>query len=268
MVVQNGSLDAVYLADRTDPERFALLKRLRAAALATPGVVEALYREPNPTDGDTANTVDGAHPGWHAAGERSGDLLVTHASGGAFSDPSIDLEPAAGQPRRPADARQLHRGHRRRRATCVQQRVAGTAGPLFDDTLDNPQQAENVDPAPTIMGLLGLAPPRDSDGRFLTEAFDLTALPGRGAPAVTPKLRVKRLSCRRLRVTIRPRTGRHDLRVGKKQVLQRQRPLARAGEGEAADARCGCAPSLRSASGAAGPGRQAHRPRRGAAARR
>lgn len=70
MVVQNGSLDAVYLADRTSPGRFELLKRMRAAALATDGVGEALYREPNPADGGTANTVDGTHPGWHAAGPR------------------------------------------------------------------------------------------------------------------------------------------------------------------------------------------------------
>ena len=56
----------------------------------------------------------------------------------------------------------------------------GSAEPLFDDTLVNPLQAENVDPAPTVMGLLGLAAPRDNAGRFLGEAFDLAACPGAG----------------------------------------------------------------------------------------
>ncbi len=218
MVVQNGSVDAVYLADRTDPQRFELLKQLRAAALATPDVVEALYREPNPADGDGAFTLDGVHPGWHAAGERSGDLFVTHASGGAFTDPSFSSNPLPGNHGGPQTRDNFFAvtgggGYLR------QQRVPGTAGEQFDDTLANPEQAENVDPAPTIMGLLGLAPPRDSAGRFLSEAFDLAALPGHGAPAVTPRLRVKRLSCRRLRVTVLPRTGRHDLRVGKQRVL-------------------------------------------------
>ena len=251
MVVQNGSVDAVYLADRTAPDRFELLKRLRAAALGTPGVVEALYRESNPADGDGAFTLDGAHPGWHAAGERSGDLFVTHESGGAFTDPSFSSNPLPGNHGGPQTRDNLIAvagggGYLR------QQRVDGTAGPLFDDTETNPQQAENVDPAPTIMGLLGLAPPRDNAGRFLAEAFDLSALPGRGAPAATPKLRVKRLSCRRLRVTIRPRTGRHDLRVGKKRVL-RDSPRSRVRVRVKPRRRVRLRATLRAASGAAGP---------------
>lgn len=250
-VVQNGSLDAVYLADRTDPQRFELLKQMRATALATPGVVEALYREPNPVDGDIANTLDAVHPGWHAAGERSGDLVVTHASGGAFSDPGLTSNPIPGN----------HGGPQTRDnffavtgggAYLRQQRVEGTAGPQFDDTEANPGQAENVDAAPTVMGLLGLAPPRDSAGRFLGEAFDLSALPGRGAPAAAARIGVKRLSCRRLRVTIRPRTGRHDLRVGRKRVLTdstRSRVRVRVKPRRRVRIRA----ALRSAAGAAGP---------------
>ena len=72
VVVQNGSVDLVYLADRTSPNRFDLLKRMRAQALATEGVQEALYREPNPADGGTANTLAGAHPAWHLEGARDG----------------------------------------------------------------------------------------------------------------------------------------------------------------------------------------------------
>jgi hypothetical protein len=68
VVVQNGSVDMVYLANRNAPGRFALLHRMRERALATDGVHEALYRAPNPEDGEGAHTLDGAHPGWRLAG--------------------------------------------------------------------------------------------------------------------------------------------------------------------------------------------------------
>ncbi len=232
VVVQNGSVDAVYLANRTSPGRFELLKRMRAAALANPNVAEALYREPNPADGGAAHTLAGAHPGWRLAGPRSGDLVVTTKAGGAFSDPSFSSNPIPGN----------HGGPQTRDnffavvggGPFVRQALPpGTPGPLFDDTLQNPMQAENVDPAPTAMGLLGLFPPKDSAGRFLTEAFDVTKLPGGGAPALRPRVGVKRIgratprrrvragrSCRRarsrkvrLRVSIAPAGGRYDLQV-------------------------------------------------------
>ena len=44
------------------------------------------------------------------------------------------------------------------------QSLAGNRDAFFDDTLSNPAQAENVDVAPTVMGLFGLAAPRDSAG--------------------------------------------------------------------------------------------------------
>ena len=104
-----------------------------------------------------------------------------------------------------------------------QQSVAGEAAPLFDDTVQNPSQAENVDPAPTIMGLLGLAAPRDSQGRFLTEAFDLAALPGGGAPAgAAPRLKAKR-RCGRLRIRITGSKLPVDLTVGGRRVLDDSR---------------------------------------------
>ena len=86
----------VYLANRRADGRFELLKRMRESALATDGVSEALYREPNPADGGAANTLDGVHPGWHLAGARTGDLVVTHDSGGAFSDPGSFDNPIIG----------------------------------------------------------------------------------------------------------------------------------------------------------------------------
>ena len=94
MVVQNGSVDLVYLADRTSPNRFDLLKRMRAQALATDGVQEALYREPNPADGGTANTLAGAHPSWHLDGARTGDLVVSRTTGRRLLGPGLVRQPA------------------------------------------------------------------------------------------------------------------------------------------------------------------------------
>jgi phosphonoacetate hydrolase len=182
VVVQNGSVDMVYLANRQAPGRFELLDRMRERALATDGVNEALYREPNPDDGRRAHTLDGTHPGWRLAGARTGDLVVTHAPAGAFSDPGSFDNPLAGN----------HGGPQTRDNFFAvtgggpgvrSQTLLGSQDQFFDDTLANPGQAENVDVAPTVMGLFGLAAPRDSAGRFLSEAFDLCRIPGGGTPA-------------------------------------------------------------------------------------
>ena len=219
VVVQNGSVDLVYLADRTSPNRFDLLKRMRAQALATEGVQEALYREPNPADGGTANTLAGAHPAWHLEGARTGDLVVTHTPGGAFSDPGSFDNPLTGN----------HGGpHTRDNFFAVtsggdavrSQALAGNRDVLFDDTTSNPGQAENVDVAPTVMGLFGLQPPTGNAGRFLSEAFNLGAVPGAGTPpsaAGRARLHVRRLTRRRCAAVRRyglrwtPRGARYDL---------------------------------------------------------
>ena len=83
-IVQAGSADYVYLADRRAQSRFALLKRMRQIALATPGVADAFYREPNPRDANRAHTINKTYPGY--AGPRTGDLLVFSKPGQAFSD--------------------------------------------------------------------------------------------------------------------------------------------------------------------------------------
>ena len=105
-----------------DPGRFELLKRMREAAIGTGNaaaqiagagpISEALYREANPADGGAANTLDAVHPNWHLAGARTGDLVVTHERGRRVLRPD---QPAGRQPRRAADARQLHGGDRARR---------------------------------------------------------------------------------------------------------------------------------------------------------
>lgn len=191
------SVAHAYLADRASPDRFALLKRMRAAALASPDVAEALYREPNPQDGGSQHTVAGAHPGWHATHVRSGDLLVLPAPGASFADDTLET---------PTDPLPGAHGASQTRdnffaviggGTFVRQAtLEGQVAPNFDDTLLNPGQAENVDVASTVMGLFGLFEPRHDAGRFLSEAFDLAAMPGRGRPATRPRLSARCISSR------------------------------------------------------------------------
>lgn len=214
VVVQNGGLDAVYLADRTDPGRFELLRRMRESALATEGVTEALYRQPNPADGGAEHTIAGTHPGWHTAGPRTGDLIVTSDQGVAFAEPSESSFLLTGN----------HGGPLTRDNFFAvvgggdfvrQQAVGGTALPAFDDTLVLPQQSENVDMAPTVMGLFGLGATRDNRGRFLANALALGRLPGVGKPEGRPRLRV-----RNCRATWGPRGARFDVRARGRTVLR------------------------------------------------
>ena len=203
LTVLNGSADMVYLANRKSSRRHVLLKRMRAAALRTPGVVEALYRRPNPADGGRRHTLRAVHPGWRLDGPRTGDLFVTDRSGGAFAEPDNELVGNHGGPQTRDNFFAVVGGG----AQVRQGLPAGRRGPLFDDTLINPRQAENVDPAPTVMGLLGLAPPRDSRGRFLSEAIDTAALPGAGTPAMRSTLKVFCRPARQGRVPLRVRMG-------------------------------------------------------------
>lgn len=211
--VQNGGAEFIYLADRASPGRFELLKKMRAAILSDPNVSEVLYREPNPVDGGEAETLGARHPAWRLAGERTGDLVVTAKPGTAFSDPSSTSNPLPGN----------HGGWSTRDHLFAvvgggpfvrQARAAGLAGPMFDDALVNADQSENVDVAPTVMGLFGLAAPADSEGRFLANAFDLSSLPGAGAPAGRPRVGVRRLKGRRVqrfRLTLSPAGGSFDV---------------------------------------------------------
>ncbi|CAA9471177.1 MAG: hypothetical protein AVDCRST_MAG30-119 [uncultured Solirubrobacteraceae bacterium] len=187
-IVQNGSAALVYLTNRTSPDRFTLLKRMREAAtnganplsqLAGPPAVEALYREPNPADGDQANTLDGRHPAWRLTGERTGDLVVYSQSNTSFNDPINPLAGNHGGPQTRDNFFAVVGG-----SDLVNQRaIEGAQDPLFDDTERNPAQAENVDVAPTVMRLLGRPAPAQSEGRFLAEAFRADRL----APQVVPR---------------------------------------------------------------------------------
>ena len=233
-VVQNGSASLVYLANRTDPGRFELLKRMREAALGSGNaaaqlsgsgpISEALYREDNPADGGAAHTLRTVHPNWFLEGARAGDLVVTHDAGGAFNDP---INPLAGN----------HGGPQTRDnfmavigpASMVQQRVPpGEAQPGFDDTGSNPDQSENVDVAPTVARLLGLGPPRDSQGRILGEALHADGLPRVRLPRLALSVSPKRVRAgRRVRLTFRTGAAGASVRLGNKRATTNGAGVAR-----------------------------------------
>jgi predicted AlkP superfamily pyrophosphatase or phosphodiesterase len=170
----------VYLADRTSPNRFELLRRMRRAALSNPVVHEVLYREPNPRDGGRRHTVRSVHPTWRANGRGTPDLFVIPKPPGVLTDPGTAAVPGThGTQFTRHNFFAVISGGRAVR----QQRIRGRAAPDFDDTATNPRQSENVDVAATVSRLFGLRPPRNSRGRFLREAFNLNALPGRGRRA-------------------------------------------------------------------------------------
>ncbi len=181
-IVLNGSVDMVYLKDRSRPDRDALLKRLREKALATGFADEALYRLENAADGGMQHTLDGVHPGWNIAGERTGDLLVTSRPGTAFGDGVPGgLNPLPGNHGAPTtldNTMAIVSGGEQ----VVQQTIDGTVGPRFDDTLLNPTSSEQVDIAPTVMANFARRPPSGSQGRVLVEAFT----PGTIPPVVDP----------------------------------------------------------------------------------
>lgn len=166
VIVANGGTDLVYLSDPTSPDRFALLAQMREAALGLEGVDEALYREANPRDAGAS--LDEVHPDWHLAGDRTGDLVVTQAAGGAFMDPSYFTVGGHGGPNTLDNIFTITGGWS---GLAKNGTLAGQQAPRFDDTALNPGQAENVDVAPTALALLGQQPPRDNKGRVLTEAF-------------------------------------------------------------------------------------------------
>ena len=150
LIVQNGSVDMVYLTDRGRADRDALLARMRAAAL--PVADEALYRVPNAADGGAAHTLDAVHPGWRIAGERSGDLFVTRGAGAAWSDPANPLTGNHGGPLTSDNTFAVISGGELG-APAVARR--GRSGRGSTTRCANPGQAQNVDVAPTVLALLG-----------------------------------------------------------------------------------------------------------------
>ena len=177
-IVQAGSADYVYLADRRAQSRFALLKRMRQIALATPGVADAFYREANPRDANRAHTINKTYPGY--AGPRTGDLLVFSKPGQAFGDSGSQifvLPGMHGAPQTSDNFMAVLGGGKLVRFLTV--RGSGhEAG------------ANNMDVASTAMGLFGLFPTADNRGHFLSAAFSRKALLARSRP-LPPKLQIR-----------------------------------------------------------------------------
>lgn len=185
IVAQNGgaAMYALRGPDGATARDDALLARMRAIAVATPGVSEALYTAPNRLDGGRRDFVGAVHPDWGLTGDRTGHLLVFVADGWRVTEPQPVSNPIPG-----------NHGHTvtlplpvivsggwpgLRRGVVVEPR-AGLA-PTDRDR----DQAETIDIAPTAAWLLGLSAPTPGfTGRVLREAFTR-----RPAPAVTRRPR-------------------------------------------------------------------------------
>jgi hypothetical protein len=165
-VVQNGSVDFIYLANRRAPraQRFELLKTMREAILGAPGVNEALYRRRNLRDGGNANTVQVVHPDW-SVGQRTGDIVATSDPGVAFSEPSLGGNPLPGNhgaPQTEDNFMSVVGGWPK-----INTGTVGGNGPRA--------RIRNNDIAATVMRLFGLAPPKQSTGRPIRGAFKPSA---------------------------------------------------------------------------------------------
>jgi predicted AlkP superfamily pyrophosphatase or phosphodiesterase len=179
--VPHGGSASVYLTDLDNPNgpltesEQSTLKSLRDLALAEPAVEEALYRLDNAVDGGTQHTLDAVHPDWQLGGSpRTGELLLTAAETHFFVESFTDDDNApVGNHGHPVDR------HIPFIVASGGKYVAdGSVAPSdpaavdeADDTAALPEQAENVDIAPTISWLLGVDPPAQNQGRILKEAF-------------------------------------------------------------------------------------------------
>jgi Type I phosphodiesterase / nucleotide pyrophosphatase len=161
-VVQNGSVDFIYLADRKAPqgERDDLLATMREAILGASGVNEALYRKRNRANGDRANTIRKVHPDW-SSGIRTGDIVATSDVGVAFSEPDLSGNPLNGNHGAPQTEDNF-------------MSVVGGWPRIKTGTVDgnsNRALIRNNDIASTVMRLFGLQAPKASVGSPIKAAF-------------------------------------------------------------------------------------------------
>lgn len=180
----NGGAGFVYLINPADPERETLLEQAYDAIADMEGVQDTLYRLPASFDpgGRALSTI---HPAWNLhQTTRVGDILVLAEERyrlGSFTD-----NPLPGNHGH-TSARQItalvtggwdgiEAGQR------IEASIPGSVD-VADDTVALPEQAEQVDWAPTIGWLLGIEDPGVAaggapqwEGRVLEEAF--TRQPG------------------------------------------------------------------------------------------
>lgn len=178
-VAQNGGAAIYALLAPAAEGAGARLKAMRDIAMATEGVLEAWYTQPNPADGGEVRWVGATRPDWGLTGDRTGDLVVVAEEGWRITEPSSTSNPIPG-----------NHGHI---ATLpIAQIVAGGwdglvandavpaagVGTGVDPDVRLEAQGENIDMAPTAAWLLGIHPPPGGfDGRVLTEAFSRRPAP-------------------------------------------------------------------------------------------
>lgn len=168
-VVGNGNAAHVYLTARKAADADETVKKMRETLLGLPGVVNALYRRPNPVDGGKQHTIAKQRPGWGLGGPRTGDLVVTTALGVGVLDTSeansLPLNPLPGN----------HGSPLTRDNTFL---ITGGSPVLRQGESDAP--AINTDVNPTAMRLLNRKPAKTVEGNFRRDAFKAKLLPKRG----------------------------------------------------------------------------------------
>ena len=179
MFSDNGGAGFVYLIDPAMAGGDALLTQAYDAIAAMDGVEDTLYRLPNADDAD-GRVLGEVHPDWHLDGtDRVGEILVLAQE--RYRMGSASDNPLPG-----------NHGHTTTRHTTalitggwdgiVADAVIEPSNPAAvneaDDTAALPEQAEQVDWAPTVGWLLGVTDPGIDagtdpqwEGRVLAEAF-------------------------------------------------------------------------------------------------
>lgn len=153
--VGDGGIGHVYVTPGTpDARGIRLLAAARRVALETPGIEEALYRRPSPTDGDTAHTLASVHPDWRIDHERSGDLILVTKLGWQIVDGSAVEGQLVGN----------HGGPAERAVPAI---VLGGATIAPGAACDDVRAA---DLGRTVQACLGLPEARQLDGRPIPTA--------------------------------------------------------------------------------------------------
>ncbi len=111
-----GSIDFVYLADRTSPGRFELLAGCARSPSPSPGSPRSSIASPTRSTAARPTPRRGSIPSGSSLGPRSGDLFAVAQPGVGFGEPSPSANPLPRQPRRSADRGQLPRDQRRQQA--------------------------------------------------------------------------------------------------------------------------------------------------------
>ena len=165
----NGGAALYALRSPDDPDADERLRRMRSIALAADGVRDALYLRPNPLDGGDEHFVGRLHPDWGLLGDYTGELIVTVEEGWRIGHGGMDSNPIPGNHGHPSTLPIpviVGGGW-----SGIRQGAVTADGPT-GDTDRPPNQAENIDIAPTVAWLLGLNPPPGGfDGKVLTDAF-------------------------------------------------------------------------------------------------